>query len=199
MKKLVIIGAGGHGRVAADIARLNGYDDIIYLDDADVPLASGKVSDYVRYIGIADFIIAIGNNRIRERIQTMLMNSGGHVVTLIHPNAVIGSDVEIGTGTVVMAGIVVNTGARIGEGVILNTCCSVDHDCRVEDYCHISVGAHLAGSVTVGRLCFVCAGATVINNIAICDECVISAGAVVVRNIERAGTYIGVPAKEIHK
>lgn len=194
MKKLVIIGAGGHGRVVADIAGLNGYDDIIYLDDADVPLASGKVSDYVKYISIADFIVAIGNNRIREKIQTMLMNSGCKVVTQIHPNAVIGSNIEIGTGTVVMAGVVVNTGARIGDGVILNTCCSVDHDCTIDDYCHISVGAHLAGSVTVEKKTFICVGATVINNISICEECVIGAGAVVVRNITVQGIYKGVPA-----
>lgn len=194
MKKLVIIGAGGHGRVVADIARLNGYEDIIFLDDADVLQASGKVSDYVKYTD-ADFLIAIGNNSIREKIQTVLTENSCKIVTLIHPHAVIGSDVVIGNGTVVMAGTVVNTGARIGNGVILNTCCSVDHDCVIDDYCHISVGAHLAGSVTVGKKAFVCAGATVINNIAICDECVIGAGAVVVRNVDEGGTYVGVPAK----
>lgn len=196
MKRLVIIGAGGHGRVVADIARLNGYEDIIFLDDADVPLASGRVSEYVKYAD-ADFIVAIGNNHIREKIQTMLCEHGCHIVTLIHPNAVISSDVKIGTGTVVMAGAVINTGARIGNGVILNTCCSVDHDCVIADYCHISIGAHLAGSVTVGKQSIICAGATVINNVSICDECVIGAGAVVVKNIYEKGTYVGVPAREL--
>lgn len=194
MKKLVIIGAGGHGRVVADIARLRGYEDIVFLDDADVPTASGKVADYVRYAGEADFIVAIGNGTVREKIQKMLTEKGCKVVTLIHPNAVVGSNVEIGIGSVVMAGAVINTGARIGEGVILNTCCSVDHDCVIEDYCHISVGAHLAGSVTVGEQSFICAGATVINNITICDGCVIGAGAVVVKNINIKGIYKGVPA-----
>lgn len=196
MKKLVIIGAGGHGRVVADIARLNGYEDSIFLDDADVPLASGRVSDYVKYTD-ADFIVAIGSNHIRAKMQRILVGNDCKVVTLIHPNAVIGSDVKVGAGTVVMAGAVVNTGARIGDGVILNTCCSVDHDCVIEDYCHVSVGAHLAGSVTVGKKAFVCAGATVINNVEICDECVIGAGAVVVKNIEKSGTYVGVPAKAL--
>lgn len=195
MNKLVIIGAGGHGRVAADIARFNGYEDIIYLDDADIPIASGKVTDYLKYAD-AEFVAAIGNGLIRRKLQTMLIERGCKVVTLIHPSAVIGSDVVIGEGTVVAAGAVVNTGARIGAGVILNTCCSVDHDCMIGDYCHVSVGAHLAGSVMVGRMTFICAGATVINNISICDECVIGAGAVVVKNIEESGTYVGVPAKK---
>lgn len=199
MNRLIIIGAGGHGRVVADIAKLNGYADIVFLDDADVPAVSGKVSNYVQYIGNADFIVAIGNGKVREKIQTMLEDNGCTITTLIHPNAVIGGNVEIGKGSVAMAGAVVNTGSRIGQGVILNTCCSVDHDSVIGDYCHISVGAHLAGSVIVGRQSFICAGATVINNISICDECVIGAGAVVVKNIEKSGTYVGVPARYIEK
>ncbi|MBQ2727350.1 MAG: acetyltransferase [Clostridia bacterium] len=197
MNKLVIIGAGGHGRVTADTARLNGYEDIVFLDDGDVPAAAGMVSDYMKYAAEADFIVAIGNGAVRERIQTMLSDAGCRITTLIHPNAVIGSGVTIGEGTVVMAGAVVNTGAQIGCGVILNTCCSADHDCVIGDYCHISVGAHLAGSVTVGASTFICAGATVINNTAVCGNCVIGAGAVVIRNIDAPGTYAGVPAKKI--
>ena len=193
MKRLVIIGAGGHGRVVADIANLKGYEDIIFLDDADVPIAKGKVADYKNY-NDSDFIVAIGNNHIREKIQIMLNENGCKIVSLVHPDAVIGSDVVFGSGTVVMAGVVVNTGARIGNGVILNTCCSVDHDCKISDYCHISVGAHLAGSVSVGTLTFICAGVTVINNISVCDECVVGAGAVVVRDITVQGIYKGVPA-----
>lgn len=197
MNRLVIIGAGGHGRVVADIAKLRGYKDIVFLDDADVAIASGKVLDYKKYAEDGDFIVAIGNSHIRENIQTMLESNDCNIVTLIHPNAVIGSDVLIGTGSVAIAGAVINTGARIGRGVILNTCCSVDHDTVVGDYCHISVGTHLAGHVTVGRGSFVCAGATVINNVSICDDCVIGAGAVVVKNIEHSGTFIGVPVKEL--
>lgn len=197
MNRLVIIGAGGHARVVADIARLCGYKDIIFLDDADVAMASGKVSDYDKYSKVGDFIIAIGNSHVRKKIQTMLESKGCHIVTLIHPSAVIGSNVLIDTGSVVMAGAIVNTGARIGKGVILNTCCSVDHDSVVSDYCHISVGAHLAGSVTIGERSFVCAGATIINNISICDDCVIGAGAAVIKNINHSGTYVGVPAKEV--
>jgi len=196
MKSLVIIGAGGHGRVVADIARMNGYEDIVFLDDADVPIASGKISDYVKFKD-SYYIVAIGNNHIREKIQSMLTENGCIVTTLIHPNAVIGSNVTIGIGTVVMPGTVVNTGTRIGDGVILNTCCSVDHDCTIDDYCHISVGSNLAGSVMVGNKTFICAGVTVINNVEICDECVIGAGAVVVKNIEKSGTYVGVPAKAL--
>lgn len=86
---------------------------------------------------------------------------------------------------------------RIGKGCIINTCSSVDHDCNVGDYVHIAVGSHLCGNVTVGNGTWVGAGAIVSNNVSICSQCMIGAGTVIVKNIDLAGTYIGVPARNI--
>lgn len=204
MKRLLILGGGGHGRVVADIARLNGYENIGFLDDsADcgaLPFPRlGKCGDAVRYVADSDFIVAIGNAAVRRKFQELIVSAGGNPVTLIHPRAVAASSAVIGRGSVVMAGAVVNPDARIGEGVIVNTAGTVDHDCEVGDFVHVSVGAHLCGTVKVGPGTWIGAGATVINNISICGNCVIGAGAVVVKNIERAGTYVGVPAKLLCK
>ena len=202
MNRLIIIGAGGHGRVVADIARLNGYNDIRFLDDSDISVSGGyhvvgKVDEYVKYTDNSDFIVAIGNNKVRRNILETVQKNGANIVTLIHPAAVIAENVNIGKGSVVMSGAVVNCGTVIGVGVIINTCSSVDHDCIVEDYVHISVGSHLAGTVKIGECTMIGAGATVINNISICENCVIGAGAVVVKNIKEKGTYVGVPAKKV--
>ena len=200
-KKLVILGAGGHGSVIADIARLNSYEQIVFLDDActerpDGYPVVGVVEDYLRYTADDEFFIAIGGNATRQRLYKMLTESGAHVATLIHPNAVIGENVTVGKGTAIMAGAVVNPGAVIGEGVILNTCSSVDHDCRVGDFVHVAVGAHLCGTVTVGDGSFVCAGATVINNVSVCGGVTVGAGAVVIKDITETGIYVGVPARK---
>ena len=96
-----------------------------------------------------------------------------------------------------MAGVVINPGAQIGKGCIINTSSSVDHDCQIEDYVHISVGAHLSGTIEVGERTWIGAGATVSNNVNICGGCTIGAGAVVVKDITESGTYVGVPAKKI--
>ena len=196
-KKLVIIGASGHGKVIADIALKNGYEKIVFLDDDEnvcecggYPVI-GKSSEVGRID--ADVIIGIGNASIRKKIQKSV--SEEKLVTLVHPGAVVAKDVIIGEGTVVMAGTVINSGTRIGKGCIVNTCSSVDHDCKVGDYVHISVGSHLCGTVSVGEETWIGAGATVINNVSICSECMIGAGAVVVQNITESGTYIGVPAR----
>lgn len=198
LKKLVIIGASGHGKVIADIALKNGYEEILFLDDdesltecAGFPVV-GKTSMAMDIDG--DKIVAIGNAEIRERIQ----NNLGDVVTLIHPDAVISRRVDIGKGTVVMAGAIVNSDTIIGEGCIINTGSSIDHDCRIGNYTHISVGTHVAGTVNIGNRTWVGAGATVSNNIKICNDCTIGAGALVINDIEQAGIYIGIPAKEKH-
>lgn len=200
-KKLVIIGASGHGKVVADIALKCGYSDVVFLDDniklvecAGLPIVGTtlSLSDF-RNI---DTVVAIGNSSIRKSIQAIL---GDRAATLIHPDAVISRRVEIGRGSVVMAGAAINSDAQIGEGCIVNTCASVDHDCVVGDYAHISVGAHLAGNVHVGSGTWVGIGATISNNVAICPDCMIGAGAVVVRDITEPGTYVGVPAKKLEK
>lgn len=196
MKKLIIIGAGGHGRVVAETAKLNGYKEIDFLDDADKQTAVGRVADFIKYIGEADFIVAIGNNAVRMKIQSDLIKSGANVVSLIHPNASVSESAAIGKGSVVMAGAVINAGAVIGDGVIINTCASVDHDCRIGNYSHISVGARICGTVAIGDGTWIGAGATVINNINICSRSTVGAGAVVVKDIDEIGTYVGVPAEK---
>lgn len=197
-KKLVIIGASGHGKVIADIAKKNGYHEIVFLDDDENIHECGGYpvigrSHKVETIN-ADIIVGIGNASIRKKIQQSI--PARKMATLIHPSAVVAEDVIIGVGTVIMAGAVINSGARIGTGCIINTCASVDHDCNVRDYAHIAVGSHLCGTVSVGDETWIGAGAIVSNNISICSEVMIGAGAVVVKDIDDAGIYLGIPAKK---
>ena len=201
-KKIILIGASGHGKVVADIAKKNGYTDISFLDDdkqiefcGAYPVI-GKCSDAKKYKDYC-FVVSIGNCSIRQKIQMQLEENELNVVSLFHPSAIIADDVEIGRGTVVMAGAVINSGACIGNGCIVNTCSSVDHDCTLNDFVHVSVGAHIAGTVTIGERTWIGAGATVNNNLEIVGDCMIGSGAVVVSNIAESGTYIGVPAKRL--
>ena len=196
LKKLVIIGASGHGKVIADIAVNNGYKEIVFLDDdetltecAGFPVI-GKTNQIVNTEG--DKIIAIGNAEVREKFQKKVST-----ITLIHPKAVISRRVKIGKGSVVMAGAVINSDCVIGEGCIINTGASVDHDCRIGNFTHISVGAHIAGTCSIDEKTWIGAGTIVSNNVHIVDKCMIGAGAVVVKDIEEKGTYVGVPAKKI--
>ena len=200
MDRLIIIGAGGHGKVIADIAEsMNKYVEIAFLDDGNktellgFPVV-GKLSDAEKFVETHDFFVALGNADIRSRVMNNLLGIGAHIATLIHPYAVIGKAVRVGIGTVIMAGAVINPDTVIGHGCIINTSSSVDHDSSIGNFAHIAVGAHLAGEVNVGAGTWIGAGATVSNKISICAGCMIGAGAVVVKNITEPGTYVGVPA-----
>ena len=199
--RLNILGASGHGKVVADVAKNCGYTEIYFFDDdrsikecAGYPVV-GTEKDLSTAIG--HIFIAIGNAKTRQRVMEKYKNRNFPV--LIHPSAVVADSVEIGDGTVVMAGSVINPGVRMGRGCIINTSSSIDHDCMVDDFCHIAVGAHLCGTVTVGAGTWIGAGATVSNNVNICSNATIGAGAVAVHDIEEEGTYIGVPAKKMSK
>ncbi len=199
--KLTIIGASGHGKVVADIALLCGYDKIQFLDDDEslvscndwLVIGKSKLAADIEN----DIFIAIGDAKIRKRMINELHYK--KIPTLIHPSATIASDVKIGKGSVVMAGAVINPGVKIGRACIINTSSSVDHDCKLSDYVHVSVGAHLCGADVIGEGTWIGAGATISNNVGICGGCMIGAGAVVIKDIEEIGTYIGVPSKKMDK
>jgi sugar O-acyltransferase (sialic acid O-acetyltransferase NeuD family) len=199
LNKLIIIGAGGHGKVVADIARLNGYEDIFFLDNnPDMKECAGYPvvgPDTMISELSGDVFIAVGDARIRRRLMNQYEEREFPV--LIHPHAVIANSVLFGAGSVIMAGVVINPGVRVGKGCIVNTSSSIDHDCIVGDFVHISVGAHLCGTVTVGEITWIGTGVTVSNNVNICSSVCIGAGAVVINDIEENGTYVGIPAKKV--
>lgn len=198
--RLIIIGASGHGKVVADVAK-NRYDEIVFLDnDPSISSCAGYPvlgPDTMTSELDGDVFVAVGNAETRRKL--MRRDEGRNFPVLIHPSAVIAEGVEIGEGSVVMAGAVINPGAKIGRGCIINTASSIDHDCIVGEFSHLSVGAHLSGTVDVGSSVWIGAGAIISNNISICSNTVIGAGAVVVKNIDDEGTYVGVPAKKMGK
>ena len=200
MNRLIIVGAGGHGKVIADNALKNGYTEICFVDDQAAGVCMGfpiigtcenleKHND-----GCTDFVIGIGNNAVRKLIAEKY---DVNWVTVVHPSAQIAVNVSLGKGTVVMAGAVVNACAVIGEHCIINTGAVVEHDNILGDYVHLSPKAVLGGTVRIGECSWIGLGAAVRNNIDICDGCVVGVGAAVVKNIEKAGTYVGVPARKL--
>lgn len=203
-KKLLIIGAGGHGKVIADIAlKMNKWEYIAFLDDSENVKTSmgieiiGKSADVSKYIKDYNLFVGIGNNIIREKIQEQLEIQGASIPVLIHPHAVVGEQVFLEAGTVVMAGAIINCCTKIGKGCIINTASTIDHDNVIEDYVHVSPGVNLAGTVSIGRNTWLGIGSVISNNINIINNCKIGAGTVVIKDITESGTYVGVPARRL--
>jgi len=197
MTPLTLIGAGGHGKVVADLAAALGYDRISFLDDA---YPARRTNGPWPIIGapqdtapIGPLFCAIGRNGVRANMfETFDL---WHAPSLRHPAAICSPFASIGAGSVLMAGTIINTDSTIGRGCIINTAASVDHDCQIGDFVHISPGARLAGGTRVGPRSWVGIGAGVREGTQIGADVIIGAGAAVVADVPDGTRVRGVPAK----
>lgn len=203
---ILIIGAGGHGQVVADIlwqSSRRGLTDrpIGYLDDD--PTLHGQCRLNLPIVGtIAQLasirhsavILAIGSNEIRHTLYTDLCRQGEHFATACHPSAIIGANVEIGRGCVICAGAIVSTGSVLMDNVILNTGSTVDHHNLIADHVHIAPGVHLGGDVQIATETLIGIGATVMPGRRVGARTIVGAGAVVTRDLPSDIVAMGVPA-----
>lgn len=197
MKKLFIVGAGGHGKVVAETAEVCGYTDVSFLDQFWPKKA---INAHWPVVGLPErnhspLFCAVGRNDARARLFDELNLNDSPV--LIHPDASVSRYAEIAAGSLILAGCVVNTDTVIGHGVILNTASSVDHDCRIAEFVHISPGAHLAGNVTIGARSWIGIGAVIREGVCIGSDVIVAAGAAVVDDVEDGARVGGVPARRI--
>ncbi len=201
---VLIFGVGGHGRVVFDILLESGANVLGFLDEdmgkAGMDIDGFKVLgswDYLKSKPSACIALGIGNNAIRRRVFKKARDIKIKVTSAIHPKAVVSRHAAVGEGVVIMPGAVINYGTVIDRGAVVNTAASVDHDCRLGEFCQVWPGAHLAGSVKVGELSYVGTGASVIQNIDIGKNVTVGAGSVIIRDIPNNVTVAGNPARVI--
>lgn len=205
MKKLVILGAGGHARVVADCAQaMNKYKDIVFIDDSFPerkknlawPIVD-KLAHWKDYIESAEFIVAIGNNDVRLSLSLDILKHNGILANIIHPQAIISPHISLGLGNMIFAGAIINAGSTIKTATIINTAATVDHDCILENGVHLSPGVNLAGTVHIGEKSWLGVGSNVIQCTKIAANTQTGAGTTVIKNTEANSLYVGTPAKRI--
>lgn len=210
VERLVVIGAGGHGREAlstAIAAREAGHplELLGVLDDGTPPrdalTALGTVHlggvDWLGDHRATSFIAALGYPATRRAVSERAELAGGRPTVLLHPSAVIGADVELSPGVAVFAQVAVTTRVRIGRHTHLNTACSVSHDADLGDFVTIGPGARICGTVRLADDVWVGAGATIIEGVSIGPRTVVGAGAVVLRDVGPDMVVAGVPARPL--
>ena len=201
---LLIVGAGGNGRVIADLADAAGtWDRIAFLDDQtldvseDRPWSTVGTCDDIA-TAAADFthvIVGFGDNALRMSWLPRAESSGLQLATLISQFSAISLRAKLGDGSVVMPGAVANLGVQTGKGCILNTGSSVDHDCQLGTAVHIAPGAAVGGDVSIGDGSWVGLGASIRQGLTIGQGVTIGAGAAVVTDLPDGCTAVGVPAR----
>lgn len=192
MQSIYIYGAGGHGLVVADIARLCGYDDILFVDDGEnehISLAE------IQHQSEIPFALGVGSNIFRKKLFKEIDGLGFEIVSLVHPSAIVSQSVTIGRGSIVMANVTINVESIIGEGVILNTACTIEHENNIESFVHISPRVALGGNTTIGADTHVGIGSVTKQGIVIGKNSMIGAGSVVVKNIQDNCIAYGNPCK----
>ncbi len=203
-KPIVIFGAGGHGKVITDILEKMGTWQILGFLDSSRAKGSlvmdyavlGNEEDLLTLPQDVSCIIAIGDNWTRSQVEKKLLKIKPTLffAIAIHPGAVIGRDVEVGVGTVVMAGAVINPCTKIGRHCKVNTGATIDHDNVLGDFSAVEPGATLSGTVSVGEFSTIAVGAKVKHGIAIGPHTVIGAGSTVLSNIADHVVAYGTPA-----
>lgn len=205
---IVIIGAGGHGRVVLDIlAQAREHNVVGFLDSnpslhgrrMDGKPVLGDMSNLSAMIdrGVQGAVVAIGDNGIRREFGEQVEDAGLSLVSAIHPSANLASNVTLGRNLVIAAGALVCAHCQIADSVILNTGCIVDHETKIGPAVHVCPGARLAGRVVIDAGAFVGIGATIVQNLRIGSDAIVGAGAVVVTDVEPMTTVVGVPARPI--
>tara|TARA_R110000796_G_scaffold171119_1_gene288108 strand:+ start:181 stop:735 length:555 start_codon:yes stop_codon:yes gene_type:complete len=174
---ITVIGKGGHSKTVCSAIESMKFYNINILDN-DTLLDNSE--DVV--------VIAIGDNKTRNRIACNIKNTASVVVDL---ESHIDNQVKLDGGTVVLKGATIQRDTTIGKHCIINTNASVDHDCKIGDFVHIAPNATLCGSVIVGNNTLVGAGAVVIPGVTIGKNCIIGAGTVVLANVKDNQTVVG--------
>ncbi len=209
MVRVIGLGAGGHAKVVIEALRPAGSYELLGLLDANrelwgtevlgVPVLGGDdLLGRLYAEGVRHAFIGVGaaaETASRRRLYEATSRRGFRIISVIHPQAIIGPSVQLGDGPTILAGAVINAASRVGDNVIVNTGAIVEHDCVLGDHVHIATGARLAGGVTVGEGTHIGLGACVRQGIRVGREAIVGSGAVVVDDVVDGVVVTGVPAR----
>lgn len=210
IKKIVIIGAGGHSRVVLSILRYYKQFNIIGIADRHAGTTGERIMGFkIKYTwndldniykkGARRAIIAVGDNRERKRLFTKLVDMGFNIPTIIHPSAIIEKDAILGDGNVICMGAKIGTNVHIGGNCIIYTGAILDHEVSIGDHVFIAPGCAIAGRVKIGEGAFIGIGSCIKEEVRIGKNAVIGAGSVVLDDVPDGEVVGGIPAKRLKK
>lgn len=207
-RRVIVWGAGGHGKVIVDALLACGCWNVVgLLDDNEkkvgqkvlglpVLASSASLAELAGELKAGAIAIAIGDNYVRDEMFRKAKECGLKPVTIVHPSAHMSRFVELGEGVTILAGATVNPGTVIEDNVCVNTAASIDHDNYLARSCHVYPNATLAGAVRVGEFAYIGSGAVVTPSVTVHKYSYVGAGAVAVKDVREGVIVTGVPALE---
>ncbi|MDT8904344.1 sugar O-acyltransferase, sialic acid O-acetyltransferase NeuD family [Pseudomonas sp. NFACC09-4] len=205
---LIIIGFGGLGKEVHWLATRLGIKVRGFLDDNSDLLGVefctsavlGKVSNWQVYAD-CEFIIAIGNPRIRRQIRDEMVARGlPRFATLIDPSAVVDlTQVSVGEGSLICVGATFTVAIEIGAHVVINPNCSIAHEVTIRDFVTLAPMVAVSGNVDIGPLAEIGTGSCIRQGLDIGAGAMLGMGSVLTKNIPESELFYGNPAKYIKK
>jgi sugar O-acyltransferase (sialic acid O-acetyltransferase NeuD family) len=193
-KRVLVWGAGGHGKVAGMIDDDESKRGTEVLG-VKVFSLEGGVAKAAKELDCGRVAIAIGDNYARFAKFQQVRRAGLALVNVVHPSAHVSRFVKMGEGVTILAGATINPGTTIEDNVCVNTSASVDHDNYLERSCHIFPNATLTGGVRIKEFAYVGSGAVIAPNLTVEKYSCVGAGAVVLASVAEGAMVFGAPAK----
>jgi sugar O-acyltransferase (sialic acid O-acetyltransferase NeuD family) len=201
---IAIIGYSGHSFVVLDAAKVMGLNVEYYCERNQVSFNPFEInylgdegSESFNWNAVDEFILGIGDNRIRQKVAGLILSKKKAILNVIHPSSIISNYANFGMGNFIAANVTVNALAQVANNCILNTSCVVEHECIIESGVHIAPGTVLAGNVTVGENSFIGANSVVKQGVKIGSGVTVGAGSVVINDIPGNEIWVGNPAKKL--
>ncbi|SDC72844.1 MULTISPECIES: acetyltransferase [unclassified Candidatus Frackibacter] len=211
-RKVVLIGAGGHAKVVIDLLKSNNNIKIIGMIDKnknrlgekilDIPIIASDKELIQTKKKVNNTLIAVGgtgDNRLRVKLYNKVKELGYNFINAIHPNSIIGEEVDLGNANTIMAGVILNSGVKLGTNNIINTGAILEHDVEIGNHVHIAPGVKLSGGVKISDYSHLGTGVTVIQGINIGGNSLIGAGSVIIDDVPDNSLVVGNPGRIIKK
>lgn len=183
MEKLLLVGAGGFGRVVLEHASMQ-YD-CAFLDDGDkkyvdgIPVI-GSTADIEKFFPeYRLLLVTIGNNTLRRKLYNRAKAAGYTFPNVILPSAYVSSHAHIGSGCVILNNVVIQNNAKCGDGCILNPGVELHHDSSIGSYCLIYTNSVVRSLTHVGDQVWIGSNVTVSTSATVPDDAKIEDGSVI--------------------
>lgn len=210
-KPVMILGAGGLGKVAMEI--FNSHEILVYgfLDDDETlhgqeigelsVLGSTDDDGYLKLIGKkCEAFVAADENSLRESLVEMLQKRRKVMpMNAVHKAASIAQTAQLHHGTLINAGARVGAGASVGNHCIIHSNACIEHGAQLGDLVQVGAGTVINAGVKIEEGAFIGSGVTIVGGVKIGKNARIGAGSVVIADVDEDMTVFGNPAQQVSR